>query len=104
MTIYSAAGLVLAVTPGPGLFATVARSLASGFRPAIPMICGGTYLIYLGIRIWRTVPQAVEPQAESNGRGSGLKYFSSGLMITLSNPKVMLLYCGFLPTFWTSRY
>ena len=45
MTIYSAIGfsvamLVLAASPGPGVFATVARALASGFRPSLAVISG----------------------------------------------------------------
>jgi len=45
LTIYSAIGfsvamLILAASPGPGVFATVARALASGFRPALAVICG----------------------------------------------------------------
>ena len=31
---------VLAVTPGPGMFATIARALHGGFRPALSMIAG----------------------------------------------------------------
>ena len=45
MTIYSAIGfsiamLILAASPGPGVFATVARALASGFRPSLAVIIG----------------------------------------------------------------
>ncbi|MCP3901419.1 MAG: LysE family translocator, partial [Desulfobacteraceae bacterium] len=45
MTIYSAIGfslaiVVLAATPGPGMFATIARALASGFKEAFTLICG----------------------------------------------------------------
>ncbi len=36
----STAMLILAASPGPGVFATVARSLASGFRPALGVILG----------------------------------------------------------------
>ena len=36
----SVAMLVLAAIPGPGVFATVARSLSSGFRPALAVIAG----------------------------------------------------------------
>lgn len=32
--------LILAASPGPGVFATVARSLASGFRPTLWLIAG----------------------------------------------------------------
>jgi len=64
----------------------------------IVKICGGAYLIFLGIRIW-----IKEPALASNesGRRNGTVWanFVSGLIITLSNPKVILFYCGFLPTF-----
>ena len=137
MTLYSIIGLsvamlVLAASPGPGVFATVARALASGFRPALAVICGivlgdiifllfaffgmsviaqalgdlffivkicgGAYLIFLGIRIWIREPALA---SNENGKHTGLGWgnFGSGLIITLSNPKVILFYCGFLPTF-----
>ncbi len=128
---FSTAMLILAATPGPGVFATVARSLASGFKETLPLIIGiivgdilyllfavfglsiiaqtmgglftlirfigGGYLIYLGIKIWRSDP---EIHMRTNGQyRSPLNNFLSGLLITLSNPKVILFYCGFLPTF-----
>ncbi|MCP4368173.1 MAG: LysE family translocator [Deltaproteobacteria bacterium] len=124
--------LVLAASPGPGVFATVARALASGFRPALAVIfgivlgdiiflmlavfglsmiaqalgdlffivkiCGGAYLIFLGIRIWMREP-ALASNENQNRSGTLWGNFVSGLIITLSNPKVILFYCGFLPTF-----
>ena len=137
MTIYSAIGfsvamLVLAASPGPGVFATVARALASGFRPSLAVIfgivlgdiiflifaafglsmvarvlgnmffivkiCGGAYLIWLGVRIWFKKP---EPDTGNQNRNVQSQWgnFATGLVITLSNPKVILFYCGFLPTF-----
>jgi threonine/homoserine/homoserine lactone efflux protein len=137
LTIYSAIGfsvamLVLAASPGPGVFATVARALASGFRPSfavicgivlgdvifllfaafglsmvaralgnmffIVKICGGAYLIWLGVRIWLKKPEPVTGNQNQNIH-SQWGNFASGLVITLSNPKVILFYCGFLPTF-----
>ena len=137
MTIYSAIGfsaamLILAASPGPGVFATVARALASGFRPALAVICGivlgdiifllfaafglsmvaqalgnmffivkicgGAYLVWLGVRIWLKNPESFSgtPDPDTRSRWGN---FASGLVITLSNPKVILFYCGFLPTF-----
>ena len=137
MTLYSTIGLsvamlVLAASPGPGVFATVARALASGFRPALAVIggivlgdiifllfavfglsmiaqalgdlffivkiCGGIYLIFLGIRIWMREPALA---TNTNGDHNKARWgnFVSGLVVTLSNPKVILFYCGFLPTF-----
>jgi threonine/homoserine/homoserine lactone efflux protein len=137
LTIYSAFGfavamLVLAASPGPGVFATTARAMASGFRPALAVIwgiilgdiifllfaafglsmvaralgdlffivkiCGGAYLVWLGIKIWFQEPETFEGQQNSNSR-SMWGNLASGLVITLSNPKVILFYCGFLPTF-----
>lgn len=122
---------ILAATPGPGVFATISRSIASGFTPSLGVIAGivsgdiifllfailgmsviaeamgslfvvvkiigSAYLIFLGIKLFRSEP---EPVVEINGK-NGMKYgnYFSGLLITLSNPKVILFYCGFLPTF-----
>ena len=137
MTLYSAFGfavamLVLAASPGPGVFATTARAMASGFRPALAVIwgivlgdiifllfaafglsmvarvlgnlfflvkiCGGAYLVYLGVKIWLQKPELVQSHQNSASR-SKWGNFVSGIIITLSNPKVILFYCGFLPTF-----
>jgi len=137
LTFYSAVGfavamLVLAASPGPGVFATTARALASGFRPALAVMwgivlgdvmfllfavfglsmvarilgnlffivkaCGGAYLVWLGIKIWRQRPESALSHQNPAVR-SRWGNFASGLIITLSNPKVILFYCGFLPTF-----
>ena len=124
--------LVLAASPGPGVFATIARALASGFRPSLAVICGivlgdiifllfaafglamvarslgnlffivkicgGAYLIWLGIKIWLENPKSVTANQSLNTH-SRWGNFATGLVITLSNPKVILFYCGFLPTF-----
>jgi threonine/homoserine/homoserine lactone efflux protein len=124
--------LILAASPGPGVFATVARALASGLRPSFSVICGivlgdvvylmfavfglsivarslgnmffmvklcgGAYLIWLGIKIWLQTPAPIignQNQQVHSQWGN----FATGLVITLSNPKVILFYCGFLPTF-----
>jgi len=122
---------VLAVTPGPGMFATISRSLASGFASSLGVIAGivtgdiiflvfailgmsaisqamgnffvvvkiigGAYLIFLGVKIWISKPVPVQQVNDSKGTKYG--NYLSGLVITLSNPKVILFYCGFLPAF-----
>lgn len=137
MTVYSAIGfsvavLVMAASPGPGVFATVARALASGFWPSFAVICGivlgdiiyllfaafglsvvalalgnlfyivklggGAYLIWLGVRIWFEKPQPATAN-QNQDIYSQWGNFATGLVVTLSNPKVILFYCGFLPTF-----
>ncbi len=137
MTIYSAIGfsaamLVLAASPGPGVFATIARALASGLRTSLAVIygiivgdiiflifaafglsmvaqalgdlfymvkiCGAAYLIWLGVRIWFKKPAPVT-ENQNLKTHSQWGNFATGLVITLSNPKAILFYCGFLPTF-----
>lgn len=122
--------MVVAASPGPGVFTTVATSLSSGFRPALALVAGivaghllflvlavlglslvaeamgefffglkilgSLYLMWLGVKIWRSKP--VAPGLD-NGRtaqsflGNGLR----GLLVTLSNPKAILFYCGVFP-------
>lgn len=128
---FAAAMLLLAITPGPGVFATVARALASGFAHASVVVlgivigdlvflllaiyglatiagllgefftvvkyAGAAYLVWLGIRLWRSKPVATEVGGISET--SWLANLLSGLFITLGNPKVILFYLGFLPAF-----
>jgi threonine/homoserine/homoserine lactone efflux protein len=122
---------LLAATPGPGVFATLARALASGFSHAamvaagivlgdllflllavfglaavatllgdlftLVRFAGGAYIIWLGWRIWHTATRPLQVQgiSEISWRAN----FLSGFLITLGNPKVILFYLGFLPTF-----
>mgnify|MGYP001817822060 CR=1 FL=1 len=128
---FAGAMFLLAIAPGPGVFATVARALASGFAHASVVVLGivigdlvflllaiyglatvagflgglfvlvklggAGYLIWLGIKMWRSQTVAMTTEAiEENSWSANL---ISGLVITLGNPKVILFYLGFLPAF-----
>jgi threonine/homoserine/homoserine lactone efflux protein len=131
MIAFAGAMFLLAITPGPGVFATISRGLASGFNNAAYVVLGivigdiiflllaifglsaiatilgdffvivkylgGAYLIYLGYKI------LTSKEVDTNVNGvmglSWKKNFLAGLLITLANPKVILFYLGFLPTF-----
>ena len=136
MTILNILGLaaamfLLAITPGPGVFATVSKALSSGFMHAVPVVIGivvgdliflllaiyglsviaetfgnlftiikylgGGYLIWLGIKLWRSNP--IKAEITESKSQAGKYSFLGGLSITLGNPKVILFYLGFLPTF-----
>ena len=124
--------LVLAASPGPGVFATVALSIKFGVRAAAALIMGivigdliyllfavwgvsllarelgeffiiakvfgGGYLFWLGIKMWFSKPQNIGDEKPQTSHLHS-KNTISGLVVTLSNPKAILFYCGFLPTF-----
>ncbi len=64
---------------------------------AIIKYIGGGYLIWLGVKMWRSNPSEMDITC-SKPQSSKYSFFG-GLSITLGNPKVTLFYLGFLPTF-----
>jgi threonine/homoserine/homoserine lactone efflux protein len=123
---------VLAVTPGPGVLATVGRSLSSGFKPAAFFILGilfgdlfflsfailglgavatamgkffiiikilsGGYLVFLGGKLLINPPEKLNLVAQQS-ESLTFKNTLAGFGLTLSNPKTILFYVSFLPTF-----
>lgn len=61
-------------------------------------IIGAAYLIYLGIRMWRTRVSTKIATDQRLKEKTGLS-FLQGFIISASNPKVILFYIAFLPTF-----
>lgn len=124
--------LIFGVTPGPGVFAILARALVSGARSCIWLalgmtisdilyliaaclglaaiathwgelftvirIIGAIYLVYLGWKMWNA-PLELQEAEDKVGRGAGILSFTQGFLISASNPKVILFYIAFLPTF-----
>ena len=57
--------------------------------------CG--YLIWFGIKLWRSTPEGIDiARIKPQSRRYSLL---GGLSITLGNPKVIIFYLSFLPTF-----
>jgi threonine/homoserine/homoserine lactone efflux protein len=80
------------------IFGLSAVARAFGQLFFVVKIMGGGYLIWLGINMWTKQPVGLEPTVNPVSK-NGWQRFTAGLFITLSNPKVILFYCGFLPTF-----
>ncbi len=74
-------------------------ALASAYSEIFVVIRwgGAAYLIYLGIKAWRA--PAVPLESTSVKPANPVRDFMGGLLMTLGNPKVILLYTAFLPTF-----
>lgn len=76
--------------------AALAHSLGDLFL--IVKLGGAAYLIWLGVKMWRTTG-AVPVEAERAAARRGFRRsFVAGLGVTLSNPKAIAFYAGLLPT------
>ena len=123
---------IFSITPGPGIFAILARALTKGARSCFMLsvgmaisdivylvaacfglaavathwgevftiirFAGAAYLIYLGWKMWTSRPSFDEADMTVSKRDHGLS-FLQGFLISASNPKVILFYIAFLPTF-----
>lgn len=124
---------IFSITPGPGVFAILARSMSKGARASISlsagmvlsdivylvMACfglaaiasawedlflviryaGAAYLIYLGWKMWVSPVAAASSENDAYTETNQIASFIQGFMISASNPKVILFYVAFLPTF-----
>lgn len=73
------------------LFAEVITPLMDYVR-----ILGGLYLVYLGYGAWNAHKVKLSSKARHK---SNTKEFLTGLLISLTNPKVMIFYIAILPAF-----
>lgn len=62
-------------------------------------LLGAAYLIYLGWKMWTTRPTTKDMTDQDQKPMTAGLDFLQGFMISASNPKVILFYIAFLPTF-----
>ncbi len=77
--------------------AALAHSLGDLFL--VVKLAGAAYLVWMGIKLWRShpaVPVAGAPLPARRGFGRNIV---AGLTVTVGNPKVIAFYAGLLPTF-----
>jgi threonine/homoserine/homoserine lactone efflux protein len=99
----SAKGVSTADTPGsvvtiPVVKAVIANNWSELFT--VIRVVGAIYLVYLGWKMWNAPLdlEAMENDPEGKKKGMALG-FLQGFLISASNPKVILFYIAFLPTF-----
>ncbi len=59
---------------------------------------GAAYLIYLGIKMWRSDGRLGEPDKAARA-GSPARWFRQGVLVIWSNPKALLFFGAFIPQF-----
>jgi threonine/homoserine/homoserine lactone efflux protein len=126
---------IFGITPGPGIFAILARALTTGAKACYSLalgmaisdilylimatlglaaiaenwsglftairLIGAAYLLYLGWKMWTAKVDAnlADSSDENASTDSWISGFMQGFLISASNPKVILFYIAFLPTF-----
>ena len=124
---------IFAITPGPGVFAILAKAMVEGPKKCIIMALGmvasdllylqlacfglatiadnwsdifliirylgAGYLIYLGYKMITAFTHNQPLSNQQKSQQTPLTSFSHGFLISASNPKVILFYVSFLPTF-----
>jgi threonine/homoserine/homoserine lactone efflux protein len=94
--LMSGLGIIMAASSA-GLGALLA---ASGEAFAIMKYAGAAYLIYLGVKVWRAEPQAVEALAAGGeSRATPAALFRTGVFVSLSNPKAFVFFAALFPQF-----
>ena len=92
----SAAGNALLVTVGALGLSTIFILLADLFE--IIRWVGAIYLIWLGIREWRSGGVELNA-AEAGGRQTKTSVFWQAIVVAITNPKTILFYAAFFPQF-----
>lgn len=87
------------------LFALLGLSMVAGILGDLFVFvrwAGAAYLIYLGVMAWRQ-PVCALPAADTDEVATPVlghfRAYAGGLFLSLGNPKVIIFYLSFLPTF-----
>ena len=92
----SAVGNALLVTAGALGLSTIFILLADLFE--IIRWLGAAYLIWLGVREWRSRGAALNA-TEAGGRRTKATVFWQAILVAITNPKTILFYAAFFPQF-----
>ena len=63
-----------------------------GWLASLIQIAGGGYLIYLGAKAWLGAKHAPSKQSRGSAHDSALRGFRTGIIVNLSNPKVITFF------------
>ena len=65
---------------------------------------GAAYLIYLGIKMWRSSPEKVVTEEIDTSNQSRAALFRKGFLVAISNPKIIIFFASFFPQFINPAY
>jgi homoserine/homoserine lactone efflux protein len=90
-----------------GFFVLIAASLAgmgallaaSEQAFTVAKWIGAAYLVWLGIRVWRSPAPVVSSAATGLRAARPWRMFNQGFLVAVSNPKALIFFTAFLPQF-----
>ncbi|MCQ0987417.1 LysE family translocator [Jiella marina] len=101
--------VAMASVLGVGLGDLIAASLslagvgallaASATAFAVLKWLGAAYLVYLGIKLWRSPPSPTKVSAAKAGDRRPAHIFRDAFLVTLFNPKGLVFFAAFVPQF-----
>jgi homoserine/homoserine lactone efflux protein len=71
----------------------------SAFGFTLFKIMGAAYLIYIGVKLWRSGVKTIKPQASAEFNSSPVNLYGQGLLIALTNPKAIVFTTALFPQF-----
>lgn len=77
------------------LLGLVALAAAFGWVFAVIKYAGAAYLIWLGVKMWRSKPQLAN--GEETGSDRNFPGFGLGLAVAIGNPKAILFHASLMP-------
>jgi threonine/homoserine/homoserine lactone efflux protein len=94
----NAVGVFLVSAVSMAGLGVVLGASASAFT--VLKVLGAAYLIWLGIKQWRSETNAfAAPPDEAHGERSGLRLFGHGVTVAVTNPKSILFFSALFPQF-----
>jgi RhtB (resistance to homoserine/threonine) family protein len=65
---------------------------------------GAAYLIYLGVKMWRSTPKEIVADEIEPSDKSKIALFRKGFLVAISNPKIIIFFASFFPQFINPAY
>ncbi|WP_295518412.1 LysE family transporter [uncultured Pseudomonas sp.] len=97
-SVGNACGLLVISTATSAGLGVILRASATAFL--LLKVLGASYLIYLGIKQWRSRGSAFDTLDQSGGRVlTNHRLLFNGMLVALTNPKAILFFAAFLPQF-----
>lgn len=78
-------------------FSTIVERMAGVFE--IVRLIGAAYLIWLGVKLWKSGGSLTDINPAVGARTSMQEYFLQGVLVIWSNPKALFFFGAFIPQF-----